>query len=284
MGNPKVRLFFLVAVSLLMIFACTLPSPVDVNNIQPTQPITNTEPIIPIATTRLSIATPIVILETATATLMPTVTYTPTPSIPMVVVSVGTNCREGPGKVYNLLDGLRVGEQAEIVKLAPTGVDYVVIKRPHGSGECWLWLQHATITGNTSYLPIAAIPPRPTLTVAPITTSTATLAPPSPFAGDWTMGIFGKVYVVTLLQTGDSITGTFITVGGNTVNLAGTIAIDGKTVTGTFTETPGVSGTFTWYLLDNMAQFNGHGDIGGGPLEWCGYRAGQSAPVPCLAP
>lgn len=285
MGNQKIKLFFLPSVLVVMVLACTLPSfePENVNGIQETQPVVNTE-LIPIATTTLEPT----ITYTSTATLEPTITNTPTPSIPMVMVGVGTNCRDGPGKVYNLLDGLMVGEMAEIVKLAPAGVDYVVIKQPHGTGECWLWLQYATVTGDTSRLPIANIPPTPTLTMTLTSTSTPTStaapAPLSPFGGAWNMIIFGNPYAVTLVQTGSSITGTFITVGGNTVNLTGTVSTDGKTVTGTFAETPGVSGTFIWYLLNNTVQFNGHGDIGGGPLEWCGYKAGQSVPVPCLAP
>ena len=41
---------------------------------------------------------------TPTETLTPTLVFTPTPLIPLISVSVNTNCRNGPGKVYNMLD------------------------------------------------------------------------------------------------------------------------------------------------------------------------------------
>jgi hypothetical protein len=298
MGSPKIKLFLPLAVALLVILACAIPTTPGGNNIPATQALLNTQPI-PFATTQLPTGTAIIIpatiTSTATSTSIPTLTFTPTLSIPMVTVSVGTNCRVGPGRVYDRVDGLLVGEQAEIVRLAPASVNYVVIKRPHEPGECWLWLEYATITGDTSRLPIAVIPPTPTptLTFTPTMTSTptstptstATLTPPSAFGGAWNMVIFGNPYVVTLVQTGNSITGSFTPVGGSIVNLTGTLGADGKTVTGSFAETAGVSGTFIWHLLNNLVQFNGHGDItGNGSLEWCGYRAGQSAPVPCQAP
>jgi len=295
MGNPKIKSFFLPLASLLLICACTMQP--DGSTLEPTSPITDTAPIPFAAIVPLSSSTPIVVSATATvvwtdaAKLMPTIPYTPTSSIPVVTVSVGTNCREGPGIIYNLLDGLMVGEQAQIVKLAPAGVDYVVIQRPHGPGECWLWLQYATITGDTGQLPLAIIPPTPTPTATATSTftltptSTDTVAPPSPFEGVWKMVVFGDPhpYQVTLVQTGSSITGTFT--AGTTFTLTGIVNADGKTVNGDFAETQGVHGTFTWYLLPNMVQFTGRGDLPGGvSLPWCGYREGQSAPIPCQAP
>jgi hypothetical protein len=292
MRYAKPKLLFL-PLALLLMLACAIPAPSNGNNTQATQALLLTQ-LAPVATTQVPTSTvlvvPATITLTATSTLIPTITLTATPAIPMVSVSVGTNCREGPGRIYNRVDGLLVGEQAEIVSLAPAGLNYVVIRRPHEPGECWLWLEYATVSGDASRLPIAVIPPTPTLimTATPTSTSTSTptLAPPTPFGGSWNMIVFGNPYVATLIQTGSSITGTFTTSGGKKVDLAGTVGPDGKTATGTFTETSGVNGTFVWYLLNNMAQFNGHGDIAGSTSsqEWCGYRAGQSAPVPCLAP
>ena len=296
MGNSKIKLFFLPAVLLLVVFACSLPSPQNVNNMLPSQPVTNTAPVIPTATTQLPTATVIVISATATAaaTLTPTIAYTPTSSIPMVTVSVGTNCREGPGRIYNLLDGLMVGEQAEIVRLAPAGVNYVVIKRPHEPGECWLWLEYATITGDISRLPIAVIPPTPTATATPTmtitatSTSTQTFTPttpaPAPFAGSWTMIVAGSSPTVNITQTGNIISGSFKMAGGNIVTFNGTLSSDNQTVTGTFTQSAGDAGDFVWHVFNNLMQFNGHGVANSVTFEWCGYRAGQSAPVPCLAP
>jgi hypothetical protein len=99
---------------------------------------------------------------TETATLIPTETHTPTPEKPMVMVTVNTNCRIGPGAQYHLLGALLVGEKAEIIGLATSG-PYVIIDNPDKPGElCWLWLEYAQITGNTNLLPLMTPPPTPT--------------------------------------------------------------------------------------------------------------------------
>jgi len=90
----------------------------------------------------------------------PTPTGT-TPSLPMVSVSVGTNCRTGPGKIYDYIGELKVGENAEVVG-KNTSNNYWVIKNPDASGNCWLWGMHATVTGDTSDLLEYAVPPTPT--------------------------------------------------------------------------------------------------------------------------
>ncbi len=100
---------------------------------------------------------------TATFTLTPTatITLTPTSGVPMVSVSENTNCRTGPGVVYDLVGALLVGEQAVVVGKYTAG-NYWIINNPNGSGTCWLWGQYATVTGNTLGLPEYAPPPTPT--------------------------------------------------------------------------------------------------------------------------
>ncbi|HET9914379.1 MAG TPA: hypothetical protein VFQ13_20965 [Anaerolineales bacterium] len=100
---------------------------------------------------------------TATFTQMPTatITLTPTSAVPMVSVSENTNCRTGPGVVYDLVGALVVGEQAVVVGKYTAG-NYWIINNPNGSGTCWLWGQYASVTGNTLGLPEYAPPPTPT--------------------------------------------------------------------------------------------------------------------------
>jgi len=89
-------------------------------------------------------------------------TSPPMPSVPMVSVSVNTNCRTGPGSDYEIVGGLLVGEQAQIV-MRSSIPDFVLIDLPDGSGQtCWLWMQYGTQTGDTSGLPEATPPPTPT--------------------------------------------------------------------------------------------------------------------------
>ncbi len=119
----------------------------------------------------------------AADTATPTITLTPTSSIPTVQVSVDTNCRSGPRGDYTLLGGLLVGEIGEIVGQAPPGYDYVVIKNPDRDGECWLWLEYATITGDISGLQVYSIPPTSTPTFTPTATYTPTPTLPAAPSG-----------------------------------------------------------------------------------------------------
>jgi uncharacterized protein YgiM (DUF1202 family) len=98
-----------------------------------------------------------------TATESSTVTpgFTATPTILIITVSANTNCRSGPGSVYEIVGALTIGQQAEVVgKSSTTG--YWIINNPTGSGTCWLWGEHATVTGDTASLQEYPVPPTTT--------------------------------------------------------------------------------------------------------------------------
>lgn len=104
----------------------------------------------------------------------PTTAFTATLSVPMVEVSVNTNCRTGPGIVYDLISALLIGQEAEVVARSADGA-YWVIRNPTGSGTCWLWGFYATVQGPTAGLPVWDPPPTPTLEAT--ITPTATITP-----------------------------------------------------------------------------------------------------------
>lgn len=119
-----------------------------------------------------SIAQMVALTMGASVSNIPEITQTPsdtpqptasnTPSVPMVSVSVETNCRSGPGPAYNILGILPVGSSAEVVGRNSTG-DTWVIKLPSNPAiTCWLWGQYATVIGNTQALPVVPNPPTPT--------------------------------------------------------------------------------------------------------------------------
>ena len=83
---------------------------------QPTATFTNTI----VVTTATPSFTPLP-TDTPTPTNTPFPTNTFTPAVPIVSVSVDTNCRIGPGKEYDLLGALLVGEQAELIARDPSG-------------------------------------------------------------------------------------------------------------------------------------------------------------------
>lgn len=214
---------------------------------------------------------------TATDTPVPLPTATSTPSAPMVSVSVDTNCRVGPGNVYDYRGALLVGETAEVLALDPSGRFYY-IPNPDANGYCWVWAEYATVVGSTAALPVYTPPPTPTPTYTP--------TPIAYWAGSWSLYVepLAGTYPLSLTQSGQSVSGSFV-IGADTINISGTVSADGKTVTGTWTNTTSsVSGSFVWQLKTNTNQFVGNFEDSGTTYGWCGYRSGASMPSPCLGP
>ena len=112
-------------------------------------------------------------LFTATASETPSLTLTFTPEKVTISVSLDTNCRTGPGTVYDYLGGLMVGETTEVLGRDAAGQFWVVRNPDVPGGICWLWDQYATVAGDWQSLPVATPPPTPT----PLPTATATPTP-----------------------------------------------------------------------------------------------------------
>ncbi len=104
-----------------------------------------------------------------TPTLSPTAgsIFTPTSEAPLISVSISTNCRNGPGKIYGYQSALLVGQTAQVLAVDPTG-KYWYIPDPASPGNfCWVWGQYATIIGNMAAVPVYTPPPTPTMTFTP---------------------------------------------------------------------------------------------------------------------
>ncbi|OQB86582.1 MAG: SH3 domain-containing protein [Chloroflexi bacterium ADurb.Bin120] len=101
--------------------------------------------------------------EAPTSTPTDMLTSTPTSAVPLAQVSVPTNCRTGPGIIFDQVSILDVGRQVEVIARNASGT-YWVVRNPGGEGTCWLWDQYVTITGSTADLPIWDSPPTPTPT------------------------------------------------------------------------------------------------------------------------
>lgn len=106
-----------------------------------------------------------------TATTVPSSTpeFTATPNEVLITVSANTNCRSGPTVDYEIVGALTIGQQATVIgKNATTG--YWIIENPNGPGTCWLWGEHATITGDTASLQEYDVPPTvtPRAVLAPV--------------------------------------------------------------------------------------------------------------------
>jgi len=183
--RKNIGILFLFSILFIVMLACNLPSaiptppPVDIDATQTSLALTETAVV---GENQLVIEQP-VFTATPMVTLTPTITPTLPPSVPMVSVSVDTNCRAGPGTVYEYLTGLLVGEKAEIIgKYTSTSPVYWIIKK--GAITCWLWGKYATVEGDTSNLPEMTPPPTPTPSLTNTPTATPTATTPPPVTGD----------------------------------------------------------------------------------------------------
>lgn len=105
--------------------------------------------------------------ETPTQTLTTTPIFTFTPLVPQISVSVATNCRVGPGKVYPRVGALLVDEVAQVYGRDPTSGYWYIRNPDSSSGYCWVWGEYATVVGNVAFLPVYTPPPTPTRTFTP---------------------------------------------------------------------------------------------------------------------
>lgn len=98
--------------------------------------------------------------ESATATASPTFTPEPTgtPAIPTISVTVDTFCRTGPGKEYEKVGILLVGETTEIVGRDAFNQYWYVRNPDVGPPFCWMSGEYAIISGNPFAVLIQSVP------------------------------------------------------------------------------------------------------------------------------
>ena len=97
----------------------------------------------------------------ATAIASSTPKETATPVGVWIEVRIDTNCRLGPGKDYEMVGALLVGERTRVLQRS-TVPDYWVVDNPDNPGRaCYLWGKYATLEGDLGSLPLD-ITPSPT--------------------------------------------------------------------------------------------------------------------------
>jgi hypothetical protein len=95
----------------------------------------------------------------------PTITITPTYSVPTLTVKEATNCRTGPGEDYEIVVTYLSGKKLEIAGRYDPGNYWLVKSSESPNGTCWLWGQFVDVTG--SYWAVASVTPPATATGAP---------------------------------------------------------------------------------------------------------------------
>ena len=185
------------------------------------------QPVIPV-TGATSTSTPSP-TSSPTITLTPSPVFTATPLIPQISVSVPTNCRVGPGRAYDRVGALVVGEVTEVYGRDLAG-NYWYVRNPSVSGGfCWLWGEYATLAGNIQTLPIFTPPPTPT----PVPAFTASYTGLESCNGWWVEitleNTGGITYRSILMAISDSATNTTVSLNENRfTNLNGCNASDSR--------------------------------------------------------
>jgi hypothetical protein len=105
------------------------------------------------------------ITQTLSTVGSPTVTITPTYSVPMLTVQESTNCRTGPGEEYDVVVTYLSGKDLEIAGRYDPGNFWLVKSNESPTGTCWLWGQYVEVVG--SYWTVASVTPPATATKAP---------------------------------------------------------------------------------------------------------------------
>jgi len=137
--------------------------------------------------------------KTATATA--TITLTPTLENPMIHATTDTNCREGPGVVYDIVGYLLVGKEVPVLGRLKGG-GWWYIQHPTQSNErCWVWSSSTEVEGDTSDLPY--IDPPPTPTPSPTNTSTPFAAFSASFSNVHNCGGAGMQITYQVGNTGN---------------------------------------------------------------------------------
>ncbi len=149
---------------LIVSLACIIPvrmSPVeeqDQGTVQRTADLTLTAVALGKITATEPAETPTV-TPSSTPTSTPTITPTPTP---WVNISGNTNCRFGPGDVYDLIKIYLAGDQALLLGKDAEEHFWYIQDLEQDNLYCWLWGHYATPVGDTASLPVFTPPPSPT--------------------------------------------------------------------------------------------------------------------------
>ncbi|MBI3170291.1 MAG: hypothetical protein HYZ22_17545 [Chloroflexi bacterium] len=99
-------------------------------------------------------------------TITPTFTPTPTLGPPIATATQDSNCRFGPGSVYDITGYLLNGQSAPIVGRNVDSSWWVI--QTESGVKCWIWDDLVVVSGDTGNVPIVEAPPTPTPTVPPL--------------------------------------------------------------------------------------------------------------------
>jgi hypothetical protein len=142
--------------------ACNLPAgngtPEAIVQVEQTETVT----VIELAATQTPVVPTDAPTVTPTETLTPEPSATASPEPPMAKVVRESNCRIGPGGLYELVATYQVGQMLEVAARDLGGGYWFVKNAEKPEEQCYLLAQNITISGETTALPKYTPPPSPT--------------------------------------------------------------------------------------------------------------------------
>jgi hypothetical protein len=210
--------------------------------------------------------------NTASSTPSPTPAATNTPDAPTFGVTTDTNCRTGPGLIYDAKTPMLVGETLKALG-RDSGTNFYYTDR-----GCWVWTNYAfAVTGSLNNLPVFTPPPTPTLS-------------PQVWDGKWFVITETTVGELNWNQTGLDVAGTMTFIveddGGNEIiiiyEIYGDVDPSGEFVSGQFNLVDSESYLdFTFYIGTDRRTFTGSVIVVGDNVPLCGARTEGTLPS-CL--
>ena len=159
------HLFVFLAVLTLAALACNLPvsSPTpEALTLQPMIEATETMDLAATQTSQAALLPSESATTAATETPLPEPSATATVEAPKAKVNRETNCRVGPGGLYDLVATYQTGQMLEILAI-DLGSAYWFVSNPEKPNEqCYVMVQNVTVDGDTSALPKFTPQPSPT--------------------------------------------------------------------------------------------------------------------------
>jgi len=109
-------------------------------------------------------------ISTIDKTVLVAVTITPSQITPSsqtasITSTEDTNCRKGPGVIYEIVGKLLMGQTSDVVAKYQNGKFWLIKNPTNPAQECWVWDQTTTVTGNIANLPEATPPATPEVTL-----------------------------------------------------------------------------------------------------------------------
>lgn len=168
-GSKNIQLFVSLILSISIAAACNLPqggppSPAA-GNVDSTATLTTAPEQPAVLPTETWTPAP---QDTAT----PEITTTPRPT----VVTKATLCWAGPGPVYEVVSGLKAGEEVEILGQGSIA-GWIIVKNPIYRDPCWADADDLQFDPNFNISALRIFYPPPTPTYTPVPSKTPTPTP-----------------------------------------------------------------------------------------------------------